>query len=267
MKLEAFIPLVETTAPPCLAESWDNPGLLIEPEQREITKVLVALDCTLPVVQEAAQVGAQLVLSHHPLFFQPVRRIHYSLADTAPAWHLIRHGVGLYAAHTNLDSALGGVNDVLAQMLGLDQVRPLLQPGEALSELTQSIGRVGELPQPLSLQAFAAFVQRELHTTALFAGDPLQTIRRVAVLGGSGGDFLPQAKAAQADVLVTGEAKHHQGLEAHAMGVALIQAGHYETERPVLELWIKGLQLALKRVQCKVELIVSGTQSAPFRAP
>ncbi|MEL7603215.1 MAG: Nif3-like dinuclear metal center hexameric protein [Bacillota bacterium] len=263
MLLKDLIALFEHIAPIGLAEEWDNPGLLIEPETEEITRILFALDCTPAVAEEAAARGAQLVFTHHPLFFKPVQRIHHSAPDTAAAYRLIRHGIGLYAAHTNLDCAMGGVNDALAAAISLMSVRPLAtgafgEPG---------IGRVGELPAPLPLSEFAAFVRDKLSAAVRYGGGATRYVSTVAVVGGSGGDFIHKAKAAGADVLLTGEIKHSQALEAQIYGISVVEAGHYETERVVLPYLLEGLQSALDAIQYKVDLLMADTEHAPLMAP
>ena len=262
MELSALIQALEGFAPRSLAEPWDNPGLLIEPEATDIQKILVALDATPAVAEEAAAVGAQLVLTHHHLFFKPVQRIHHSAPDTAAAWRLVRHGIGLYAAHTNLDTAKGGVNDALASLLGLENIVDLKEPGTP-SDLP-GLGRIGDLPSPMTLTAFAKQAGELLGTCTRICGHGDTHLCKAAVVGGSGGDFYALAKAAGADVLVTGEAKHDQALSAEAANMCLIVAGHYETERPVLEPWIKGLQERLSGVQCKVEFIMAKAQHSPL---
>ncbi|HWR23933.1 MAG TPA: Nif3-like dinuclear metal center hexameric protein [Feifaniaceae bacterium] len=264
MELEALLPVLGRIAPPRLAEEWDNVGLLIEPEAADITRILVALDCTAEVVKEAREVNAQLVLTHHPLFFKPVRRILHSDPDTAAAYALIRSGIGLYAMHTNLDCAMGGVNDALASALGLADVRPLLLPDLLLSEETQGLGRVGNLKEQPSLGDFARQVGTDLDAAVRVAGERERVIRRVAVVGGSGGDYIRAAKAAGADVLVTGEVRHHQALEALFMGLGLVEAGHYETECVVLGPLIAGLQAALEEIQYKVDLLYAKSGRAPL---
>ncbi len=267
MELEALLPVFNRTAPPRLAEEWDNVGLLIEPEATEITRILVALDCTIEVAKEAKEVGAQLVLTHHPLFLKPVSRISRSDPDTAAAYALIRSGIGLYAMHTNLDSAIGGVNDALAAAIGLTDVRPLMLPEVPLGEETQGPGRVGNLKEQVPLGDFAREVGIRLNAAVRMGGEKEQVIRRVAVLGGSGGDYIKAAKAANADVFVTGEVKHHQALEAFALGLGIVEAGHYETECVVLGPLIAGLQAALKEIQYKVDLLNAKSGRAPLVFP
>lgn len=224
--------MLETVAPTGLALSYDNVGLLIGTE-REIRRVLVALDCTPKVANEAIEKDVDLVLTHHPLFFHPVKRILPDDPDTAVAYRLIRHGVGLYAAHTNLDACAGGVNDALCELLGLVDPVPLSEDG---------IGRVGTTDAPIPFSDFVRKCERALGTRVRFAGDPNRTVRKVAVVGGAGGDLVDSAAATGCDAFVTGEMKHHEAIRADYYGLPRIEAGHYETECVVLKKWISRLQ-------------------------
>lgn len=251
MKLNDYTALLESLAPAALAQSYDNVGLMIGTE-REIRRVLVALDCTPAVAEEAVQRDVDLVLTHHPLFFHPARRILPDDPDTAPAYKLIQHGIGLYAAHTNLDTAEGGVNDALAEALGLTETEPLFSDG---------IGRVGALPEELKLDAFARHCAKALHTAVRVGGDPKKTIRRVGVVGGAGGDMTDEALRRGCDAFVTGEVKHHEWLHALGNGLAVVDAGHYATEAVVLKKWISRLQNAENGVQYEL----TRTETAPWR--
>ena len=244
MQLKEFVALMERIAPPELACEYDNPGLLIGPARGEIRSVLVALDCTPAVAREAAELGADLVLTHHPLFFQAVKRILPDDPQTASAYALIRSGVGLYAAHTNLDAAPGGVNDALAGLLGLNGVTPF----------GAGIGRVGDLPEPVRLDAFVRRVDALLGTNARFGGAPERVVKRVAVGGGACGDMAADAKLSGADAFLVGEMKHHECIDAETLGLAAVVAGHYETERVVLKPLIERLQRDTHDVQYTLSL-------------
>lgn len=251
MHLNDWIADMERLAPPELALAWDNVGLLVSPDGEEITRVLVALDCTAAVADEAAAWGAQLALTHHPVLFSGTKRILKGEPATAGIYRLIRHGVGLYAAHTNLDAAPDGVNDALAARLGLTDVAPLPPDG---------LGRIGRLPGALPLHAFAANAERALGCTALATGGAGDTVLTVALVGGAGGGDIAAAAAAGADVFVTGECRHHQSLEALERGVAVLTCGHYATERVVLEPLIARLQAMQNDVQYKLTLVESDPQ-------
>lgn len=232
MKIHEFTALMERIAPRELALEFDNPGLLIEPDHAEITRVLVALDCTKAVAEEAASLGADLVLTHHPLFFHPVQKLAYSDPATAAACVLLRHGIGLYAAHTNLDAAHGGVNDTLCALLGIREAIPF----------DEGVGRIGSLKEPESLGAFSKRAGILLNTHVRIAGDPEKMVTCIAIMGGSGGSAVARAAAQGADVLLTGELKHADALDAQMLGLSLVVAGHYETEAVVLEPLMKRLQ-------------------------
>lgn len=243
MKLSDFLDCMEEIAPKALAWERDNPGLLIGTERKEIKRVLVALDATPVTVGEAVDFNADLLLTHHPLFWNPVRRFLPDDPDTAAAYQLIRHGIGLFAAHTNLDAAQGGVNDQLARVLRVTDTQPLPLDG---------IGRVGRVEGFPCLGDFASFVQEALSTTVRYVGDAKAPVSRAALLGGAGGSDLPAAVAAGADTFVTGELSHDRALWAQQAGVNVIVAGHYETERVVLTPLAQRLQALTNDVQYKV---------------
>ena len=253
MKLNAFCEMMESIAPKELALSFDNVGLLIGPDHDEIQKVLVALDLTVPVAQEAIDGEYDLVLTHHPIFWDPVKSILPDTYETAAAYLLIRHGIGHFAAHTNLDACAGGVNDVLAKLLSLENVRPL--PPE-------NLGRIGTLSLPIKFESFAALCESNLSTRGRFTGDADRIIRTVAVIGGSGGSDVETVSLAGCDAFVTGEMKHNQALLAEHLGLCCCVMGHYETEFPVLKPLIPRLQ----REENDVQYILTHTGCAPLRS-
>lgn len=243
MLLSEILNAMESIAPRELALEFDNPGLIVGTEKREIDRVLVALDCTLAAVDEAERHGCGLVITHHPLLMHAVRRIDPDDPVTAPVYKLISKGIGMFAAHTNLDSAEGGVNTALCRLLGIENESPV--PPEGLC-------RVGELAQPVMFSEFAKRVETALETVVRTAG-PERMVRRVMVCGGSGGAEYPLAAACGAEVLVTGECKHNQAIEAVCADVNVIAAGHYETEHVVLIPLIEKL----KKLCPGVEFILS----------
>ena len=250
MKIQEFTAAMERIAPRELAAEFDNPGLLVEPDHDEIHRVLVALDCTKAVAEEAVEWGADLVLTHHPLFFHPVKHMAYSDPATTAACILLRHGIGLFAAHTNLDAAHGGVNDTLCELLGVRDTIPF----------DEGIGRVGTIKEPESLEQFSRRVETLLGSKPSVSGDLARQIRRVAVLGGSGGSSIAPAVQESADVLLTGEVKHSDAIDAATMGIALVVGGHYETECVILPPLINRLQNECFGVQYQL----SRVDGSPF---
>lgn len=217
MTVKDIYQFLQERAPFDTAEGWDNPGMLVGDLRREVTHVLVALDATNGAVDTAKAVGAQLIVTHHPVIFAPLKRL---TTDSIP-YRLAAEGIGLVAAHTNLDKAVGGVNDTLATRLGLTDVTV------AADEYT----RIGTLAEPMSARDFAAYVAAVLDTAVRYSGD--KTVQTVAVCGGSGGSFVGGCTAL-ADAYVTGEVRHHEWLDA-AGHINLIEAGHYATEVPVVD--------------------------------
>lgn len=252
MNLESFCALMERIAPRELAMEWDRIGLLIGTDRTEIKRVLVALDLTCPVADEAIAGDYDLVLTHHPIFWEPVSSILPDRFDTAAAYRLIRHGIGMFAAHTNLDAATGGVNDTLAALFGLENVRPL--PPE-------NIGRIGMLAQPMPFGSFVNLCERVLGTNARIVGSPDDPVQTIGLIGGSGGGDVAFVKDAGCDAFVTGEMKHNQALEAAFLGLHCCVLGHYETENIVLKPLISRLQEASFDV--KYDLTQSGRAPLP----
>lgn len=249
MQLTDWISAMERIAPSELACEWDNVGLLVSPAHTDIRKVLVALDCTAETAAEAADGQYDLLLTHHPQFFKPLRRILSDTPDTAPAYRLIRGGVGHYAAHTNFDAAPGGVNDVLAGLLHMPE-----------TERFGEFGRIGTLSEPMTLAAFTAWMRGLFGDSVHTAGNPEATVRRVACVGGSGCSELEAAVAAGADTFLTGECKHSDALRARLLPIAVVAAGHYETEHAALPALIDRLQQSTIDVQYKL----AQTEQNPF---
>ena len=217
MTIHDIYAFLHNRAPFDTAEGWDNPGMLVGDPHRAVNRVLVALDATAGAVDTAVAVGADLIVTHHPVIFAPLKRL---TADSIP-YRLAAAGIDLIAAHTNLDKAEGGVNDTLAARLGLTDVTV------AADEYT----RIGTLPEPMSARDFAAHAAAVLDTAVRYSGE--KTVRTVAVCGGSGGDFMLRCTHA-ADAYVTGEVRHHEWLAA-ADKINVIEAGHYATEVPVVD--------------------------------
>ena len=219
---------IDRLAPFWLTMDFDNTGILVGDRNREVSCALLALDCTPAVVEQAKQLGAQLIITHHPVIFHPLKRVN----EDAVVYQLIRSDIAVISAHTNLDIAQGGVNDALASAIGLRDCRGL----ELLNEQTGAwLGRIGTLPEPLSPEAFAAHVKSCLNAASVkFAATP-RAIHTVALCSGSGADCLDAAISAGADALLTSEVKQHEYLAAAAAGISIFDAGHFDTEDIVIE--------------------------------
>ncbi len=219
IKVSDVFEFIHSIAPFDTQAVWDNSGLLIGGNDNDVTKVAVCLDVTDDTVSQALDFGADLIVSHHPVIWDPLKCVDF---DT-PVGKAIRNGISIISAHTNWDLAQGGVNDVLANLLGLTGVKPLTEEGE------EAMLRVGELKTPVPAEEFAEVVADALDTVVRVA-NPTKMIQKVAVCGGSGASFLPALPNFEIDALVTGDAKHNDYLDAVALDMSLLAAGHYETE-------------------------------------
>ena len=229
---------IERIAPLYLAESWDNPGLLIGDREKNVRTVFVCLDVTGENVAKAAECGADLIISHHPVIFTPIKRIVESDVSGSVIISLIKNGISVYSAHTNLDNADGGMNDILAEKLGLNDVRHFTED-EAKNENGDSldnIGRIGVLDNSCELIDFVGFVKSVLGCKSIrYTGFSNDTVSTVALCSGSGGSGIYSAYHAGADVYVTSDIKHDHAQLAFELGINLIDAGHFETENTICE--------------------------------
>lgn len=219
---------IDQFAPFSLSMDFDNTGILVGDRHQPVSKVLLALDCTMDVVNYAKEIDAQLIITHHPVIFHPIKRVN----EDSVVYHLIRSQIAVISAHTNLDIAEDGVNDVLAQTIGLQNISGL----ELLDPAAQSyLGRIGTLLNPISASEFAALVKESLHARSVKFADAGNKIQKVALCSGSGADCLKSALAVGADALLTSEVKQHEYLNAAAAGISIFDAGHFDTEDIVTE--------------------------------
>lgn len=229
--LQELFEKINEWAPWDTAEPWDNCGIIVNMGQT-VTGVLCALDITHDVIDEAKERGCNVIFAHHPVIFKPVK----SLSEEDVFVRLAREGISAVCAHTNLDKAENGVSHTLARCVGL-------------SDITCADGFLytGVLPQEMTMAQFAAWAGQCLGACVQYTCAE-KTVKRIAVVSGAGGDFFREAAALGCDCLLTGEASHHEALDAQQMGLALAAAGHCETEYPVvavmakkLSTWFEGL--------------------------
>ena len=241
---------IDSFAPFQSAMDFDNPGLLVGDRNTPVQTVLFALDITPAVVEEDKNRRAQLIVSHHPVIFNPLRQLK---KGSAP-YLLAQYGIDAICAHTNLDMAEGGVNTALASQLQLKNVHTLKEYRPGFSEAL-----MGELDHPLSPAAFAAQVKQQLHCSGLRYTNGLRPIRIVGLCSGGGTDLLYDAVAAGCEGFVTGESKHNLLLDAEQLQLTLVDAGHYETEVVVLEPLIQRISIHFPALNC----VISQTMHSP----
>lgn len=241
---------IDSFAPFETQMDFDNAGLLVGRELRNVDKVLVSLDITTPVIQEALSMGAQLIVAHHPVIFHPLKSVSDANVTGEKVLLLAENRIGAICAHTNLDAAQGGVNELLAKRLGLADLTHLHPDGRDREGRTYGIGRVGTLntSAPLDAKTFAEKVKRDLNASGVRYMDAGKPVCRVAVGGGSCGSMLHDAAAAGCDTFVTADVKYDVFLEAMELGINLLDAGHFATEDIVIQPLADMLQAAFPQI-------------------
>ncbi|WP_328466704.1 Nif3-like dinuclear metal center hexameric protein [Actinoplanes sp. NBC_00393] len=245
------------------AESWDRVGLVLGEFDQPVTRVLCVVDCVPETVDEALSLGADLIVAHHPLLLKPVSSIAPDTFKGRIVHRLIKGGVALYTAHTNADTANPGVSDALAARLDLTGLRPLVPAEGAAAGEGRGLGRIGTLPQPLTLEKLARLAADRLPRTAAgvrAAGDPEREIRTVAVCGGAGDSFLADAAQAGVDAYLCADLRHHPVSEHLADGgPALLDVAHWASERP----WLDDVAAWL-RAGFPLDVVVSDLDTDPW---
>ncbi len=252
VRIRDIYDVIDAAAPFASAMSFDNVGLLVGEGSAEVSRALLALDITGTVVEEAASLNAGLIISHHPVIFDPLK----SLSERDVPYLLAKKGVAALCCHTNLDiSPVCGVNAALGGKLGLRGVHPEDVFGE------ECVLFAGELGEELSPEGFAALVRDRLEVPAVRLISGGRPVKKVFFCSGAGGEFAGFAACRGADAYLTGEMKHHEALEAARTGLTCVAAGHYETERPFAEFLASFLR---KRIP-GAAFLVSKQERPPFQ--
>lgn len=259
MTVKDILEMLQEKAPFELQLGFDNAGFLVGHMDGEVSRVLVALDITVPVVEEAKKLGCQLIVAHHPVIWGGAKSVTDQTPTGCKLLALIENHIAAICAHTNLDAVADGVNDALAKKLELSEVGQLKQDGVDGQGRPYGIGRVGVVEEQ-SLEEFAGFVKDSLGSNGVRFVDAGKPVRKVAVGGGSCSDMMGDALALGCDTFVTSDVKYDGFLDAKALGLNLIDAGHYPTENvvcPVLKDW-------LERAYPELEVTVSQVHHEVF---
>ncbi len=225
MKLFELEQKIELVAPLHLAMDFDHVGLLMGDDNKEVNKVLVSLDLTEAVVDEAIEKNVDLIVTHHPLFFEPVYAITTRDAKGRMILKLAEHQIAYYAAHTNMDVAKGGINDYLCDLLGLDH-RVVLEPTVG----TDGLGRIGMLAEKMGAEQFLQHVRNVLRCPRVLYAGEMKSVQKVAVCSGSGTSLIERALASGADALVTADLKYSAAQQLEGEPLLVVDAGHFGTE-------------------------------------
>lgn len=241
-----LVALLEELMPSNLAEDWDNVGLMLGRRGKTVKKILLALDLTKEVVEQAISQKVDLIVTHHPAIFKKLKRVVDNDWQQDLLLTLAENGIAVYSAHTNLDCVSTGVNDVLAKLLKLEDTDVL--------DDSNGLGRIGVVEE-MALADYAQLVKASLKADYVIVGDAGKPVHKVAVCGGAGSDLIDIALAKGADTLVTGDVKYHSAQQAVFSGLNIIDAGHQPTELPVLDKLADRLSLRL--VEREIDVVVN----------
>ena len=229
-RIKDVINVIEDFAPLSIQESWDNSGLCIGSPESEVSSVLLGLDCTEQLVDEAIACGADLIVTHHPLIFSGLKKISPDDPTGAAVIKAISNGISIYAAHTNADKVISGVSGAMAARLGLADVSVLDEDGDGTG-----LGVVGNLPEPMGAEDMIALVKEKFALKMMRSSRPLgQKISRVAVCGGSGGSLIGAARRSGAQLYISGDISYHNFFTPE--GFMIMDIGHYESEIEIVDI-------------------------------
>ena len=230
MKARDIINVIEEFAPLSIQEKWDNSGLCIGSHDADVTSVLIGLDCTPELVDEAVECGADMIVTHHPLIFSGLKKISPEDQVGAAVIKAISNGISIYAAHTSADKVIAGVSGAMAAKLGLENVRILDEDGEGTG-----LGVVGDLPEPLTAAEAVSLVKDRFALKAMRTSRPVEgRISRVAMCGGSGGSLIGAAMASGAQLYISGDISYHNFFTKD--GFMIMDIGHYESEIEIVDI-------------------------------
>lgn len=253
MRCSEVIERLEKLSPASFAEDWDNIGLLAGRRDKEVKSIYIALDATDEVVEDAVRLGADMLLTHHPLIFTKLNRIDTDHFIGRRLYKLIQNDISYYAMHTNFD--VMGMADAAADEMALKD-RQVLEVTYEDDISQEGIGRIGSLPEQMSLLACAEYVKKTFRLESVRVwGNAKQAVEKTAIVPGSGGSCISAALRFGADVLITGDIDHHEGIDALAQGMAIIDAGHYGIEKLFIAYMHDFLQRELPELELYQETI------------
>jgi dinuclear metal center YbgI/SA1388 family protein len=264
VRVKDILESINIEAPFSLAESWDNVGLLVGNPEQEVTAVLAGLDPTNKLVDEAIALGANTIITHHPVIFKPLSTIDTTEPNGRLLEKALSNHIAIIGCHTNFDSAREGVSDYLALQLGLKNLSPLVASSDNDTAGT-GLGRIGTYPSPLTSADFLARLLTALNLPCVqMAGLFPEKISTVAICGGSGSDLAPVAYRRGADVYLSAEIKHSTAVWAAESNFCVIDGTHYATEKPAVALLVKKLKEAGDKKGWGIEILQTKEEHHPF---
>ncbi len=270
-RINDIIRAMESFAPMTLAENWDNVGLQIGQYDWPVKTARIALNPSHDVVAQACKDNADILITHHPLIFKPIERIDFSTPVGSIIQMATLHNLTLFVAHTNLDIVAGGLNDVLAEKIGIKNLECLKGLNEQIVndnsciKLEQGIGRMGELDKTETLKSLAQVIKKKLGIKSVkIAGKPDLDVKKVAVCTGSGSSLMEDFLSSGAQAYISGDLRYHDALAAKDAGLGLIDIGHFNSEHLIVDVLAKKLQKVLSEARFNVNVGAYDFEKDPF---
>lgn len=262
MRLQEIIEVIEKMAPINLKENFDNVGLMIGDRNKDISKVLIALDCTLDVIEEGINLGVQLILTHHPLLFKKPSTITTDTILGKKIINLIKNDINLYAAHTNWDSVKNGLNDTIVSLLGY-KASDIIRTNS--NDRESGIGRIVYLDKEKTIQEIIKDIQYKFDIKNLrYAGDLNKQVKTIAIINGSGQEFFEDSRRLGSDLIITGDTTYHFVSDYKEMGLGIIDLGHFNSEWPVVKELSKNIEKELCAIDENLQILISESSKDPY---
>lgn len=258
-KVKDIIRIMEEFAPKTLKEDFDNVGLMVGDRNKEVKKILLALDCTLNVIQEAKEEKVDLIITHHPLIFRKPSNITTDTLIGKKIIELIKNDISLYSSHTNLDSVENGLNETIVNLLGYS-TKELIEVNKMARNDNEGLGRIVRLEDFIKLEDLIKDVKEKLNVKSLKVVNGCEKVKNIAIINGSGSDFFEKAYRKGADCIITGDTTYHYASDYKELGVSIIDTGHFSSE------WIVFLEVMnkLKDNLKDIEILISSKSEDPY---
>lgn len=258
LKLKEFCNIIEKYVPCELKEQYDNVGLMVGNEEQDITSILVALDCTFEVINEAKEKKCELIFTHHPLLFNKPSSITTETPIGKKIITMIENNISLYSSHTNLDVVKDGLNDIIMKILGFDEYEVLQSNPINYKGIESGTGRIAYIPEGIKLSDLCLKVKSNLNLSNLrYAGEEGKVIYKIGVINGSGEDLFDICRAKGVDCIITGDTKYHHVCDMVEEGICVIDGGHFGTEWPLLKEFSNTLKTIFSQEKVNCNIIMS----------
>ncbi|WP_010236478.1 Nif3-like dinuclear metal center hexameric protein [Clostridium arbusti] len=267
LRVKDICSIMEKAAPKRLSENYDNVGLMVGNLDSDISSILVSLDCTLNVIDEAKRKNCNFIFTHHPLLFKKPSSITTETLLGSKIIKLIKNDISLYSSHTNLDSVQGGLNDILVKILGFSNSVVIEQStASGFNDGNSGIGRIVRLNKKITLAELCKIVKEKLNLTSItYIGKEDKLIEKVALINGSGSDYMDMSRGMGADCIITGDVTYHYASDYNEMGIAVIDAGHFGTEWPALKEVASNLKNKINKLGYNNSVLLSESTRDPYK--